>query len=46
MQEKFHKCLEGMNVNSDKPQLVYYVGESNENLKHFLSHNLLNTKGT
>ena len=23
-----------------------YEGESNENLKYFLSHNLLNTKGT
>jgi hypothetical protein len=26
--------------------LYKYVGESNENLKYFLSHNLLNTKGT
>ena len=32
------------NVNS--VNMIMYVGESNENLKYFLSHNLLNTKGT
>ena len=26
--------------------ILLYEGESNENLKYFLSHNLLNTQGT
>jgi len=33
-------------VESERPQMAVYEGESNENLKYVLSRNLLNTKGS
>jgi len=34
------------NSGSSQERMQNYVGESNENIKYFLSRNLLNTKGT
>jgi len=39
-----HKDLE--RIVTYRSKFVKYAGESSENLKYFLSHNLLNTKGT